>query len=53
MEPGGGVAWGGGRAWGGIGGGGGGRAGQNKHQKEKKGLALCIHPTPSIYLMLH
>ena len=28
--------------------------GQNKHEKEKrKGLALCIHPTPSIYLILH
>ena len=34
---------------GGVGG-----VGQNKHEKEKKkGLALCIHPTPSIYLILH
>ena len=38
--------------WGGVLGQGG--VGQNKHEKEKrKGLALCIHPTPSIYLILH
>ena len=41
--------------WGlGVGGWVGGWVGQNKHEKEKrKGLALCIHPTPSIYLILH